>query len=63
MVEGVKENCENVAILNKYKDNFDDLIDSLDTEFLDKPKSSNWLGLIDKGICNALKSRCALTNL
>ena len=46
-----------VAIFNKYKNTLNNLIDSLDTESLDCPDFSNWLGLIDKRSRNTLKSR------
>ena len=46
-----------MAIPNKCKDILDDLIDSLDIEFL------NWPRLIDKGPHNTLKSESSLTKL
>ena len=46
-----------MVIPNKYKNTLDDLIDSLNTEFLDQPDSLNWSGFIDKGSHNTLKSR------
>lgn len=38
-----------MAISNKYRNTFDNLINTSDMEFL------NWPGLNDKGSCNALK--------
>ena len=46
-----------MAISNKYKDTLNNLIDKLDTESLDQPESLDWLGLIDKGIYNAPRSK------
>lgn len=45
------------AIFNKYKDTFDDLINSSDTKFSNLSECLNWPELIDKGLCNASKSR------
>ncbi len=54
MAEG---KSEIVAILNKYKDTLDDLIDSSDTESPDRPDSPNWSGIFDKGPRNSPRSR------
>ena len=48
---------EIAAILNKYKNTLDNLIDSSDTKSLDQPDSSNRSRLIDKGLRNASRSR------
>ena len=63
MVGGAERKSEIVAIPNKYKDTLDDLIDSLDTEFSDQPKSPNWPGPIDKRTRNAPRSRGASPSL
>ena len=60
MVGETEGKSEIATILNKYKDTLDDLIDSLDIEFLGHPDSLNWLELIDKGSRNAPKSRDGL---
>ena len=52
-----------MAISNKYKDTFDDLIDSSDTEFPNLPKSPNRLEPIDKGTRNVPRSRDASPSL
>ena len=52
-----------MAISNKYKDIFDEFIDSSNTESSDQPKSPDWPGPIDKGTRNALRSRGALLSL
>ena len=52
-----------MAIPNKYKDTLDDLIDSSDIKSPDQPESPDWLGLIDKGIRNASRSRGASPSL
>ena len=57
MVGGAEEKSEIVAIPNKYKDTLDNLIDSSNTKSPNHPNSLNWLGLIDKGLRNAPKSR------
>ena len=57
MIGGAEEKSEIEAIFNKYKNTFDDLIDSLDIESLDHLDSLNWPGLIDKGSRNAPKSK------
>ena len=54
---GVDGKSEIAAIPNKYKNTLDNLIDSSDAESLDYPDSPNRPGLIDKGLCNTLKSR------
>ena len=46
-----------MAISNKNKDTLDDLINSLDTEFLNRPE------LINKEICNAPRSKNASPSL
>lgn len=46
-----------MAISIRYMDNIDDLIDSLDTKFPD------WLGPIDRRLCNALRSKSASTRV
>ena len=57
MVGGAKKKSKIVAILNKYNDTLDRLINSSDIESLDHSNSLNWLGLIDKGSRNTLKSK------
>ena len=57
MVGKVVKKSKILWILNKYKNTLDNLIDSLDTEFLDYLDSRNRSRLIDKGLRNALKSR------
>ena len=52
-----------MAILNKYKDTLDDLIDSLDTKSLGQSKSSNWPKSIDKETRNAQGSGGASPSL
>ena len=52
-----------MAILNKYKDTLDDLIDSSDTESPNQPESPDRLGPIDKGTRNAPRSRGASPSL
>ena len=47
------------TIPNKYKDTFDDLINSSDTESPDQPEFSDWPRLIDKRTCNTPRSRGA----
>ena len=54
---GVKGKSEILAIFNKYKDTFDDLIDSLDMETPDWPNSLAWPRLIDKRSRNAPRSK------
>lgn len=51
MVGGIKGNSKIVTISNKYKDTFDNLIDSSDAI------SPDWLGLIDKKLRNTPKSK------
>ena len=63
MVREAEGKSEIAAILNKYKDTLDDLIDSLDTESPDQPESSDWLGPIDKRTCNVPRSRGASSSL
>ena len=53
----MERKSEIVAIPNKYKDIFDDLINILDTESLDYLDSLNRPKLIDKGSRNMPKSR------
>ena len=48
---------EIAAILNKYKDTLDDLIDSSDIESPDQPDYPAWPGLIDKRSRNACRLR------
>ena len=48
---------EIMAIFNKYKNTLDDLIDSLDIEFLDHPDFINRPRFIDKRSDNMPKSR------
>ncbi len=52
-----------MAILKKYKDTFDDLINSSNTKCQDLPKSQDWPGLINKGSQNAPMSRDGLPTL
>ncbi len=58
-----------MAVLNKYKNNPDDVIDNFDIKFSDWPNSPNqldsmdWPGLIDKRLCNTYKSRGGSTTL
>lgn len=52
-----------IAILNKYKDTLDDIIDRLDTKFSDPPKSLVLPTPIDQGICNEPRSRSSLPTL
>ena len=56
-MKGTEEKSEIVAISNKYKDTFDDLIDSSNTGFPDQSESPNWLKFIDKEIRNAPRSK------
>lgn len=42
-----------MAIFNKYKNTFNNLVVSLNTEFLNQLNSRDWLRLIDKRIRNA----------
>ena len=56
---GRERKSEIVAIPNKYKDTFDDLIDSSDTEFSDQLESPDRLRPIDKGTRNTPRSRGA----
>ena len=60
MVREAEGKSEIAAILNKYKDTLDDLIDSLDTESPNQPESLDWLGPIDKGTRNVPRSRGTL---
>ena len=53
----MEEKSEIAAIFNKYKDTFDNLIDSSNIESLNYLDSPNWLELIDKRSCNIPKSR------
>ena len=53
----MEEKSEIVAISNKYKNTFDDLIDSSDIASPDHPDSWNWPGLIDKRSRNTPKSK------
>ncbi len=46
-----------MVISNKYKDTLDDFIDSSDTKSPDWPDSPDRPELIDKGLCNASRSR------
>ena len=55
MIREIKKNPEIVAISNKYKNIFDDLINSLDAE------SPDWLGPIDKKSCNIPRFKDSLT--
>ena len=57
MVEEAKRKSEITAIFNKYKNIFDDLIDSSNTKSPDYPDFLNRPRLIDKGLHNALKSK------
>lgn len=50
-------NSEIIAILNRYKDTLDDLIDSLDLKSPDRPKP------IDKGLGNTPRSENSSTGL
>ena len=60
MAEGKSEIA---AIPHKYKDPYDDLIDSSDTESPDWPDSLDRPGLIDKGSRNAPRFRDGLPTL
>ena len=62
-VDGVDGKSEITAISNKYKDIFDDLINSSDTEFLYQPEFPDWPGLIDNGTRNTPRSRGTLLSL
>ena len=57
MIGGAKVKSEIAAILNKYKETLDDLIDSSDIESPDYPDSPNRPELNDKGLRNTAKSR------
>ena len=57
MVGGAEEKSKIAAIFNKYKDIFDNLINSSDAKSSDHPDFPNWPGLIDKKSHNAPKSR------
>ena len=57
VVQGAEGWSEIIAILNKYKDTLDDLIDSSDTKSPDHLNSPNWAKFIYKRLCNAPKSR------
>ena len=59
----MEEKSKIAAILNKYKNTFDDLIDSLNTEFLDPPNFLKQPKIIDKRSRNALRSKNNLTTL
>ena len=61
MVKGVKGKSKIPAILNKYRNTHDDLINSSDIESLNHPNSSNWPRLIDKESHNTLKFRGGLS--
>ena len=52
-----------MAIPNIYKDTLDDLIDSLDINFLKQPDSPDWLESIGEGIRNVSMSKDASPNL
>ena len=52
-----------MAILNKYKNTLDDLIDSSNIEFSDQSDSLDWPEIINKGLCNVSKSKCGLSTL
>lgn len=54
-LEKRKKNFEIVAILNRYKNSFSNLIDNSNLEFLSK--------LIDKRLCNVLRFRNGLIGL
>lgn len=60
MAEG---KSEYTAILNKYKNNLDGLIDSSNTVFSDQPESSDQPELIDKGTRIARKFTGTLSTL
>lgn len=60
---GAEEKSEIVAISNKYKNIFNDLMNCLDTESSDWPDFSDWPGLIDKRLRNALRSIGNLSTL
>ena len=57
MVREIKGKSEIAAIPNKYKDILDDLINNSNIESPDYLNFLNYLGLIDKGSCNASKFR------
>ena len=57
MVGGAERKFEITAILIKYKNTLNNLIDSKDTESADYLDSLNWPELIDKRSHNMLKSR------
>lgn len=57
MIREAKEKSEIMAILNKYKDTFDNPIDSLYPEFLD------WPGLINEKLYNAPRFAGSLMGL
>ena len=56
----MKGKFEIMAIPNKYKDTFDDLIDSSDIKSSDHPDSPNRPELIDKELHNVPKSKNSL---
>lgn len=62
MVRHIEKKSKVAAILNKYKDSLNNLINISDTESPDQTKASNWLELIDKGIYNTYRSEIALLN-
>lgn len=62
-IEETEEKSEITVISNKYIDTFDDLVDNLDTKFLNWPESQDCLRAIDKRTCNMLKSKSGLPTL
>ena len=63
MFREVERKSEITAIFNKYKDTFDNPIDSSDTKFPDQSKFLDRLEPIDKGTCNTSRSRGGLPSL
>lgn len=59
----VEEKSEIIAIFNKYKDTFDNLIDSSHTKSPDWLEFPNWSGPMNKDTCNISRSRNDSTNL
>ncbi len=57
MIGEAKGNSEIAVIPNKYKDSFNNLIDSSNTESPDWLDSPDWPELINKRLRNALRSR------
>lgn len=59
----MERKSEIVVILNKYKNTFNNLIDSLDTESPDWLDFPDWPKLIDKESWNRFRSKVSLLTL